>query len=524
MNEHSGTTLSVWMKTAQPAPEPPLAQDAEAEVCVVGAGISGITTAYLLAREGRNVLVLDDGPVGSGETERTTAHLSNALDDRYTTLEKLHGEDGARLAAQSHAAAIEKIGQIAKQGNIPCDFYRLDGYLFTPPGGSLADLDKELKAAHRAGLVEVEKVARAPLASFDTGPCLRFPQQAQFNPTPYLVALAERIKERGGRIFSGARVTSVEEEDDRVTIHTASGQKVFCRNAVVATNTPINDRFTIHTKQAPYRTYVIAARIPQNSVPWNLYWDNGQTAEDEQGGTSGSYHYVRLFREPGDKVHDLLIVGGEDHKTGQAANANERWGNLERWAWERFPMIDSLAYQWSGQVLEPVDGLAFIGRNPGNTNVYIITGDSGHGITHGTLGAMLVTDLICGRPNEWAELYNPARTTLRSSAEFLKENLNVAATYIDYLARGRFKSEDEIPPGFGAVLATGLKKQAVYRSKDGSLVRLSAVCPHLKCIVHWNPGEQTWDCPCHGSRFTALGEVITGPATAALESINEKSW
>ncbi len=512
MKSDSGENLSVWMATAKTPAQFALAEDARADVCVVGAGIAGLMTAYLLAREGRSVVVLDDGRIGGGMTERTTAHLVNALDDRYFDLERLHGEKGARLAAESHSAAIDRLESTAAAEGIDCEFERLDGYLFTPPGESDEILDRELRAAHRAGLTGVERVERAPLASFDTGPCLRFPRQAQFHPLKYLTSLTLAIKRDGGRIFTGTRACKIE-GGAQARIETNDGLVVTAGAVVVATNTPVNDLVAIHTKQAPYLTYVIGARVPRGSVTRALYWD-----------TLDPYHYVRLQSVNSDEAdeYEILIVGGEDHKTGQEDDAGVRYQWLEDWTRERFPMAGRVEFRWSGQVMEPVDSLAFIGRNPLDAdNVYIATGDSGNGMTHGAIAGMLLTDLILGRENEWATLYDPARKTLRAAPTFVRENLNVAAQYADWATAGAVGSPDEIAAGSGAVIRRGLAKVAVYRDEQGALHEYSAVCAHLGCIVQWNDDEKTWDCPCHGSRYNSFGRVINGPAIDDLARVEE---
>ncbi|MDQ1472811.1 MAG: hypothetical protein QOJ99_4291 [Bryobacterales bacterium] len=479
-----------------------LEENASANVCIVGAGISGLSTAYMLARAGRSVIVLDDGEIGGGETSRTTAHLSNALDDRYFELERLHGEKGARLAAESHAAAIDQIEAIVKAEAIGCDFERLDGYLFNPPEGDPGTLDQELEAAHRSGLTGVERVARAPLDWFDTGPSLRFPRQAQFHPMRYLEGLARAFEQRGGRIFTGTHVNEIK-GGAQAGVKTDEGREVKAGSIVVATNTPVNDMVTIHTKQHAYRTYVVGMRVPRGSVTSALFWD-----------TLDPYHYVRLQSE-GDS--HVLIVGGEDHKTGQADDTEERFDRLAAWTRERFPMAKDQIFSWSGQVMEPVDGMAFIGRNPGDeTNVYIATGDSGHGMTHGTIAGLLLTDLILGRQNEWASLYDPSRISMRSASEFAAENLNVAAQYADLVTGGDVASAEQVAVGSGAVLRRGLKKIAVYRDEQRQVHEFSAICPHLGCVVAWNPAEKSWDCPCHGSRFDPMGNVLNGPALTGL--------
>ncbi|HZA99125.1 MAG TPA: FAD-dependent oxidoreductase [Gemmatimonadales bacterium] len=496
MLSDTGRTDSLWMVTRPPAAPDPLRQNARADVCVIGAGIAGISTAYLLAKTGKRVIVLDDGPIGGGETGRTTAHLSNALDDRYFKLERLHGRDGARLAAASHAAAIDRIEHIVREEAIDCGFTRLDGYLFVPPGESSEVLHKELDAARRAGLTGVELVQRIPELSFDPGLCLRFPRQGQFHPLSYLSSLAGAIGRMGGVIHGKTHVTGVE-PGPPAAVTTEDGHTVTADFVVCATNTPVIDWLVIHSKQAAYRTFAIGARV-NGRVPPALYWD-----------TADPYHYVRL-------ADDVLIVGGEDHKTGQADDGDERLARLETWTRERFP-VGPVEFRWSGQVMEPVDGLAYIGRNPGDKgHVFVSTGDSGHGMTHGTIAGMLLTDLILGRPNEWEHLYDPARKSLKASPEYAKENLNVAKQYLDYVTPGEVGSEDEIQRGQGAIVRHGAKKFAVYRDERGTLHRASAVCPHLGCIVQWNSLEKSWDCPCHGSRYGIDGAVMNGPALDGL--------
>ena len=508
MTDHSGRSRSVWMSTATFPRFTKLLTHEQAHVCIVGAGIAGLTTAYLLGRAGESVVVLDDGPIVSGETERTTAHLVTALDDRYMNLERLHGEKGSRLAAESHSAAIDRIAQIVHEEHIDCDFEYLNGYLFVPPGESTDVLDREMAAAQRAGLRDVHMVPCAPITSFDTGRALCFPRQAQFHPLKYLAAVSQAIMRDGGRIYTETRATKIE-GGKSARIETQDGLTVTSGAVVVATNTPVNDLLAIHTKQAAYRSFVIGSTVPVDSIRPGLYWD-----------TADPYHYVRLGRSL--SVGSVLIVGGEDHKTGQADDAEARYGRLEKWARARFPMMTDIAFRWSGQVMETVDGLAFIGRNPmDEPNVYIVTGDSGNGMTHGTIAGMVLTDLIQGRDNPWSTLYEPSRKTLGALNVFAKETLNMAVQYADWVTPGDVKEDLLVPPGSGAVVRRGFKKVAVYCDDAGQLHERSAVCPHLEGIVMWNHSEKTWDCPCHGSRFDRFGKVVNGPAIMDLPSADE---
>ncbi|MEA3188057.1 MAG: hypothetical protein QOD99_1887 [Chthoniobacter sp.] len=510
--EHREKLRSVWQSTQEPPALSPLTADISTDVCVVGAGIAGLSVAYELAKAGRSVVVLDDDRIGSGMTGRTTAHLVNALDDRYFEIERMLGADMARLAVESHTAAIARVAAIVAAEESDCDFEMLDGFLFNPPGESQEVLDREFEAAQRAGIA-IERVERAPIPDFDTGPALRFLNQAQFHPTKYLASLAAAIERAKGRVFTGTHATHIT-GGETARIETKSGATVTAGSVVVATNTPINDRYLIHTKQGPYTTYVIALRVPGGSIARALFWDTAQEAgmQDQHGPIP--YHYVRT-QKVGE--HMVLIVGGEDHKTGQNEDYEAPFRSLESWTRARFPMAGELEYRWSGQVMEPIDGMGFIGRNPmDEKNVYVVSGDSGNGMTHGVIAGMLISDLILGRENPWTALYDPGRVSLKATPDFLHENLNVAAQFRDYVTGGDLAGEHQIAPGCGAVLRKGASKVAAFRDDAGALHEFSAVCPHLKCIVHWNGAERTWDCPCHGSRFDALGTVLTGPANTNL--------
>jgi glycine/D-amino acid oxidase-like deaminating enzyme/nitrite reductase/ring-hydroxylating ferredoxin subunit len=515
--ERAGANLSFWEATADEPALHSLRENSEADVCIVGAGIAGLSIGYELSRTGQKVIVLDDGAIGRGMTGRTTAHLVNALDDRYYDIEKYHGEDGARMAAQSHSAAVDRIETIAAQERIDCDFERLDGYLFEPPNESLENLEKEFEACRRAGL-DVDWVKNAPIDAFDTHRAIRFPRQGQIHPLKYIQGLADAIVRNGGRIFGG---TKVEEAigGANARVITANKMTVTAKAIVVASNTPINDRYVIHTKQAPYTTYVIGLEVRRGDVTPALFWDTAERAGMETGLGPVPYHYVRLGK--GDEAgNEILIVGGEDHKTGQAEDFEQRFQRLEDWARVRWPKAGAVTFQWSGQVMEPVDSMGYIGRNPADEdNVYIVTGDSGNGMTHGAIAGMLIPELIRRGDHAWRKLYDPSRITLRTTPDFAKENINVAAQYTDYFTTGDVASADDLSPGEGAVIRRGLKKIAVYRDEAGALHEMTAICPHLKCIVHWNRTETTWDCPCHGSRFDALGKVLNGPSVADLAPV-----
>lgn len=487
---------------------PTLATDARADVCVVGAGIAGLTTAYLLLRAGRKVLVLDRSGIGAGETARTTAHLSSALDDGVVRLAKLHGDEKARLAVESHVAAIDTIERIVVDERIECQFERLDGVLFSPGSGGGSVLADEYAAIQRVGVSGVSWLPRAPFPSHDTGPCLRYTGQATFHPLLYLKGLARAVLDLGGRIYTNAAVGQEFDAGPPVRFTAGDGRTVMADSLVIATNAPALNFTELQARQSAMRTYAIAAVVPRGSVTRALYWD-----------TESPYHYVRVHTDKG-RGEDILIVGGEDHRTGHDAALEDRYSALETWARVRFNGIERIEARWSGQVLEPLDGLAFIGRDRRNEAIYCITGDSGHGLTHGTIGGMLITDLVVGRDNPWVELYSPSRVTLRAAGVFLREAARNVAQYREFMTPGEVDVIDDIKPRTGAIVRRGRHKIAAYRDHVGVLHQHSAVCTHMGCIVRWNGTEDTWDCPCHGSRFSAVGEVINGPAVEPLKKVD----
>jgi glycine/D-amino acid oxidase-like deaminating enzyme/nitrite reductase/ring-hydroxylating ferredoxin subunit len=489
------STKSIWLEGAPAVSRPPLRQNQDTDVCIVGAGIAGLSAGYFLAQTGRRVLIVDKGGVGGGESLRTTGHLTNMLDSRYFEIASLHGEDAARKVAESHTAAIRALEEIIERESIDCSFQRVPGFLVPGPDGSEELLKRELDAVLAAG-IRASLVDAAPLLK-DPPRALRVEDQAQFDPGAYLAGLARAFEEAGGSLFCGTRVTSIEAGQK---IRTDADHLILANQVVLASSTPFNDMFAVHTKQSAFRTYAAAYPISGRRDP-SLLWD-----------TATPYHYVRLHTVNG---QTYLIAGGEDHKTG--LECDHRPARLDLWVRENFDTSGGVEYFWSGQILEPVDKLAFIGRNPSdNPNVYIVSGTSGNGLTYGAIAGLLIRDLILNRENPWEEIYNPSRVTLRSTPEFIAANANVVAQYTEWVTPGDVSEAEEISPGCGAIVRQGTSKVAVYHRPAGGFIRLSAVCPHVGCLVAWNPHEETWDCPCHGSRFTPEGEVLNGPASKGL--------
>jgi glycine/D-amino acid oxidase-like deaminating enzyme/nitrite reductase/ring-hydroxylating ferredoxin subunit len=495
---------SLWMDVNVAPAATLLDGNKTCDTVVIGAGIAGISTAYELAINGQKVIVIDRGPIAGGITARTTAHLAPLCDDLTSEMIRLRGDDISRAFYESHAAAVDRIEEIQKKEAIACDFRRLDGYLFQAPDTDPKMIDEELDAVRKVG-APVHRLVGVPLAGCDGRHALRYPRQATFHPLKYLASVAEKIIARGGKFFDGTTVTAIEEKDDgRVVVKTERGT-IEAAAAVVATNSPISDLFALHSNMAPYRSYAMAFDIKHGTLTDALYWD-----------TLDPYHYIRL--QPGDKS-DHVIVGGADHKSGEVDDAVVRFEALEAWARNLIPQLGNVTHRWSGQLLDTIDYAAFIGRNPGNKNIYVHTGDSGQGMTHGVVGAMLNSALILGQPARWSEVYDPNRKTLSAAGNFLKENVTAITNFAEYLAPGELSSLDELEPGRGAIVRKGLTKVAAYREKSGQLHARSAACTHIGCHLHWNSFETCWDCPCHGSQFAVDGTALNAPAIAPLVEV-----
>ena len=479
----------------------PLFANETCDVVVIGAGIAGISTAYELACRKLSVLVIDRGRIAGGMTARTTAHLAPLCDDLMTEMMKIRGLEASKAFYESHAAAVDRIEEIHRIEKIDCDFRRLDGYLFQGNDMPADLIDEELDAVRAVG-APVDRLVGVPLEGCDSRQVLRYPRQATFHPLKYLAGVVAAASRLGVRFFHETAVEEIREDSDAVTVKTTRAT-ISASHAVVATNAPISDRFALHTKMAPYRTYAMTFSSKRGALPDALYWD-----------TEDPYHYVRL--QPGAGGEDLLIVGGEDHKSGEADDADARFARLERWIRQLVPSLGEERHRWSGQVLDTVDYAAFIGRDPGSKHIYVATGDSGQGMTHGVLGALLNADLIVKGDSPWAATYAPGRVPIAGAQNYLRENITALKNLWEYLAPGEVSSVAELKPGQGAILRRNLSKIAAYRDMEGALHLHSAACTHIGCHLHWNSFETCWDCPCHGSMFAVDGTPINAPAVTAL--------
>ncbi|MGX1323821.1 glycine/D-amino acid oxidase-like deaminating enzyme/nitrite reductase/ring-hydroxylating ferredoxin subunit [Bradyrhizobium sp. USDA 377] len=507
MNVRDEYTRSLWMDVPV-AEAPALSRAVGVDVAVVGSGIAGLSVAYELASHGRSVAVIDRGRIGSGMTARTTAHLATALDDGYDELVRVRGLDCARLYYRSVEAAIDRAEAIQSAEDIHCDFQRVDGYWVLAPETPASELDQELDCCRKLGIPAENCVEPTAFHSGGLARSLRFTRQARLHPTRYLAGLAGALQRRGAQLYADTCVESIREQHGDMVVTTISGHEVRATHVVVATNSPVNVQVAIHTKQAPYRTYALAAKIPAGALEDALYWD-----------TLDPYHYVRL--QPFSADEDFVIIGGEDHKSGEADDGAQRLAALERWARERLPDLREVTHRWSGQVLEPVDFTGFVGRSPGEEHLFIVSGDSGQGITNGLMAGMLIADLIMTGASPWEEVYAPARKIQKNIGEFISENITPLKNFAEYLTASEIASVEHLRPGEGRLVRHGLKKVAACRDRNGHLHFHSASCTHLGCVVHWNSLEQCWDCPCHGSQFAPDGTALNGPAVSPL---GEADW
>jgi glycine/D-amino acid oxidase-like deaminating enzyme/nitrite reductase/ring-hydroxylating ferredoxin subunit len=498
------SSTSLWTETAgNELPEyPPLSNAVETDVVVVGAGITGLTAALLLQKAGRRVVVIEARTLASGDTARTTAHLTEVLDTRYHELERTFGKATARLAAESSRAAIDLLEQLTRGLDSRADFERVPAYLVARTPEQREELRQEVEALRSVG-AQAEWLDSPPLFGSADG-AVRIAGQAQFHPLKYLRRLALEFVAAGGRIFEKTRMLEV--KGGEPCLVTTDREILTARDVIVATHAPTVNKVSLHTKLAAYRTYVVAGLAPEN-FPSGLFWDLDEP-----------YHYVRAQRIDGER---FFIVGGEDHKTGTESENELRFARLESFGRAELGAM-TFDRRWSGQVIEPNDGLPLIGENPGTTHLYVASGFSGNGITFGTLAAMIFRDAILGVANPWAEIYEPRRLKPFAQGRYYSENADFPKTLAkDRLAHGEVESVDQIPRGEGRLMRKGRRMLAVYRDEQGSLHTRSAVCTHLGCYVHFNRAEQSWDCPCHGSRFDPRGAVLNGPATRALEEVRE---
>ena len=498
----SDESLSLWIDTTPSTDYPSLRGEVDADVAIVGAGITGITAAYLLSKAGRSVVLVDKGRIAMSETGHTTAHIVSTTDADYREMIKAHGEEGARTDTEAIRSAVDLIRSLVGELAIDCGFKSVDGYLYAEEAKDREYLERQHEDLRRAGM-ESEWVDRVPLP-FATAGGLRYRNQHLFHVRQYLLPIAEAAVKNGARIFENTLVTDVQnaEKDGRCLVKSEEGS-IRAGHVILATHVPINDRGAIWMKMHVTRTYVVAAPIQPGQVTDALFWD-----------TAYPYHYTRLL-DTGKGL--FLIVGGEDRDVGKDDNDEERYQALEEYCRTRFG-VTAFSHRWSGQINEPADMVPFIGESSHGKNVWMSTGYSGTGMTYGTLSAMLLADFALERENRFAKFYDPARKNVGAILENIvtkvteiPKRLIEKVTQLDVEA----KSVDEVTEGEGKIVSVAGTKYAVARI-DGELRVLDPSCTHMGCTVAWNAAEKSWDCPCHGSRFNTSGAVLNGPATSPL--------
>jgi len=500
------STRSYWIESATKPRFPKLERSLKVDVIVVGAGITGVTAAYLLKRAGYTVALLERERVARIDTGHTTAHLTSVIDLRLHQLIRRFGGDHARAVWDAGAAAIDQIARLVSAENIACDFAWVPGYLHVPSPATADnpadEIEREFEAARRLG-IEAEYMASVPTMRT---PGICFPNQAIFHPLRYLTELARKIPGNGSHVFESSAVDEVKETPLKVR---CGAHEVRGNYLVLATHTPLTgvtsllSALLFQTKLSYYTSYALSARVSPGVVPEGSYWDTGLP-----------YYYLRVERRRG---FDRAIFGGEDHKTGQEPDTAERYARLER-RFRRLFRDAKIDFRWSGQVIETPDGLPYIGET-GPTQ-FVGSGYAGNGMTFGTLTAMMAVDAMAGRKNPWQKLFDPNRKKISGAWDYLKENKDYPYYMLrDWLAPADDASLKSLKRNEGKILSLGGKKVAAHCDGKGNITLCSPVCTHLQCIVGWNQAEQTWDCPCHGSRFKPDGAVISGPAEKPLERI-----
>lgn len=480
---------------------PPPDEDLDVDVVVIGGGITGISTGYFMARAGMRVAVLEAAYVGWGTTGNSTGNLYVPIDEMYRQVSEKFDVETARLLSESRARGLEAIDDIIREHGIDCDFVRTSWNLIAETPDALGDLEKERDAMKEIG-IDAELRSGSEFLPNAVG-CLSVADQAQFNPKRYVVGLAKAAAETGCLIHENTRVSAIE-TDEKETVVFVGHRKIKAGAVVKATHTPIGEK-AIMTLLGPYREYVVAAKL-KSALPRGMYWAK-----------RGDHHYSMRTATDADGEEFLLCLG-EPHKVGQDSNNQERFRKIDAYMRERFEVGDA-SWTWGAQHYKSADLIPYIGSYPSG-NFYVATGYSTDGLVYGTVAGLLLTDLIRGVENQWASVYDPNRINpLKSAGRFLKENINVLGEFV----KGRVSVREEAFRGVGAgegkVLQIEGKKFAVYRDPDDALHVVSAVCPHMGCIVRWNQGERSWGCPCHGSRFTTTGEYLEGPSLHDLTKI-----
>lgn len=499
-------TQSIWNDYAGETDFATLNEDITVDTVIIGGGITGISAASLLARGGRKVAVLEALKVGGGTTGHSTGNLYVGIDRTLSALRSKYGVDTLREVLAARNYAVQQIARNVGEYRLDCDFTTCSWYFYSDDPKTDAQIDEEFETAREAGLgMEQADPAELP---FSCNRAIRLAEQAQFNPKLYVQGLARAIHSDDCRIYEHTAVESVTERNGICTVQTAGG-KVHAEHVIHATHTP-KGIMLVQTLLGPYREYGIACKLRSGLPGPGIFWGYPRAGEkySTRSYMRGNEHF--------------LIVVGRPHKVGQLRNNEECLRQLEQFAAEHFPVIE-VTHRWGGQHYRPADLLPYIGRTDADSNILIATGFSTDGLVYGSLAGSMLADLIQGKSNPWAELFDPSRKQpLKAAKNFVKENANVFVQYLKDIPGLSAEAKDfaDVAPGEGKIVEKSMQKLAVCRTLDNRLMVRSAICTHLACIVNWNGAEQTWDCPCHGSRFKPDGSVLEGPALQPLYEVD----
>ena len=509
MGSSQPSNPSHWLVSEPATPSrTALAEDLEVDVVVAGAGITGLTTALLLLDSGATVAVVEAGAVAAGTTGSTTAKVTSLHGLTYAQLLAEQGEERARQYADANQAAIGIVTELVARTGAECDLERRPAITYTRDPARVGDIEAEVEAARTLGLpAAFTSITGLP---YDVAAAVRFDDQAQLHPRRYCLALAAAVEAAGGRIFETSRVLDIDEDERGVRAEVDGGHSVRAGHAVVATLLPFLDVGAFFAKAHAYRSYALAVRL-----------DAGSAAPPQAMcfGVDTPSRSTRTLRF--DDGVEGLVLGGNGHKTGDEPDTEGQYADLERWARETFP-VASIESRWSAQDYVSVDHVPYIGRSPRTERILVATGFKKWGMTGGTAAARILSDRIAGRANPWAQVFDATRVDAKASlTTFVKENLGVAKHLVaDHLHRvTSAPSLDSLAPGDGGVVEHDGATVAAYRAEDGTVTAVSAICTHLGCTVAWNAAESSWDCPCHGSRFSCDGAVLDGPAVEPLTPV-----
>lgn len=477
------------------------------DIAIVGGGITGITLGLLLQKAGKKCVVIEAKNLCYGTTGGTTAHLNTLLDNPYSNIVKDFGKEGGQIVARATREAIGLIESNIIEHRINCGFEIASAYLFSQNEKQTSELNDIHQACDEVD-VESKFINSIPI-SVPFEKAIEVARQGKFNPVQYVYALAAAFEERGGVIVQQCRVTNAEENNDGVSIQTTL-ENFKAKTLVYATHIPPGINL-LHLRCTPYRSYAMAVKLVDENYPDGLIYD-----------MYDPYHYYRTQVVHGEK---FLIVGGEDHKTGENPNTNKNFLQLESHIRSHFQVAE-ISHRWSSQYFEPADGLPYIGKLPGTQdNVYVATGYGGNGMTYSHVAALELRDMILSNESRYSELFKPGRIKpIAGFTNFVKHNTDVVAQFLGkWFATEKIEEVSSLAPDEGRVVKLNTETMALYKDETGALHAVSPACTHMKCSVAWNASEKSWDCPCHGSRFSIDGEVLTGPADVDLELIELRS-